>query len=584
VRLGRRLFAIWNLVIFSGLGLILGLPHFSNASEVKIIPDASYTIRSIRVEGGWLPNYQPPFDLPVPFSYCRISEALEKARFELHEYINKFNEFLRGEYMGIIYASYRVDYDQKNMDVVIQLYHFGMGQIAVGDSKEYYPVLPIPGYVNQMPDWMLKHAPRVGLTTDRAYGTAPRLGFSIDGSPWLKNEDSSTSTNFTIKFDGAKSITKDFYTSRASAAFRKQMNSERLKAFSIGAVVESEVAPKLENKLDKVNLKVGGSLVFQQNLGWVNQSIVGGSYSYSDNDFDETLARINENVNVHDLGLYLASEGRVYDAIFRMGLWSQNGFPDQGDSFSKLAMMVGFNHEISLSEKKSNQTIGIELLAGAGYAFSDLPQYAGYYGGNRSMDFLYERLEDESLTSMPLGPLFRGVGEQQLGVKTDSGSIEPGSSYWHINLNIAIPLPFAYFPLIPNYRVEQNKTLKDLVKSQVKTAESNIALDLLDMHPEWSDEKAEMEAAKIFRSVRPSVNYLVDKANAYALKPIFMVDVASVGLKDFKDQDVRLGLGGGLQLSIVNVRFEVGYMRTVIGLDEDEDDNIFGRIYFRTLF
>ncbi|MFC1534809.1 hypothetical protein ACFL7M_15755 [Thermodesulfobacteriota bacterium] len=36
---------------------------------------------------------------------------------------------------------------------------------------------------------------------------------------------------------------------------------------------------------------------------------------------------------------------------------------------------------------------------------------------------------------------------------------------------------------------------------------------------------------------------LVDKADAYAGKSILMMNLVSVGLKDFLDQDIRLGLG-----------------------------------------
>ena len=57
-----------------------------------------------------------------------------------------------------------------------------------------------------------------------------------------------------------------------------------------------------------------------------------------------------------------------------------------------------------------------------------------------------------------------------------------------------------------------------------------------------------------------------------------------ISKKGFSNQDFRLGLGGGLQLSIVNARFKVGYMRTLVGLDSDDKNNIFGRIVFRTLF
>jgi hypothetical protein len=228
-------------------------------------------------------------------------------------------------------------------------------------------------------------------------------------------------------------------------------------------------------------------------------------------------------------------------------------------------------------------------MAGIGYAFSELPEYAGYYGGNHTANFLYESFDSFNFSQLSTGPLFRGTGEQQLGVKTATGSIRAGSSYWHINFNAALPLPFAFFPLIPNEEIMSERegksvTLKQVLKKSVKQSENMAAATLKFQNSDWDDKKAKHEARRIFSSIQPVVDYLADKANVYSVKPVFMMDCASIGNKAFLDQDIRLGIGGGIQFSIINAKFEVGYMRTVYGLDQDDKDNIFARLFFKTSF
>ena len=574
-----------RFILVTILCMISVLPHFLEAKQDEIVPDASYTIRSVRVEGGWLPDYQPPFDLPIAFSYDQIFLAIQKAKEDFVEKQKRFDQLLGGEYVSTLYVSYRTEIDNSNVDVFIRLISLGMKQIKIGDNKVPYPVFPIPSNLDRIPDGILKYAPRVGLTSDRTYGIAAELGFSIDCSNWLNSGTGATSPSWIIQMDGRKSLEEDFYNARAITSYRKRVGKDHLKSVSLKTSVEGDASPKIDRKLDHLSLKTGGGLRFQHDSCWFKHSIVGGFYSYSDREFDETGIRTEDEAEVHRGDFYLVTGGRIKDALIRMGIWLENGFPDTGNSFNKLATTFGLGHEISLQKKRSNLTIGIDLMAGAGYAFSNLPQYAAYFGGNRSMNFLYESLESGTLAGMPSGPLFRGVGEQQLGLETDDGLQIGGSAYWHVNLNVAVPLPFAYFPLIPDEQVVGETTLKEVVKNSVgRTQKSLLATYLASEYPEWGDEKAKQEAEGIIENVRPAVEYLADKANVYALKPIFMMDCASVGKKDFSDQDIRLGLGGGVQLSIVNARFEVGYMRTVKGLDSDDKDNIFARIFFRSLF
>lgn len=557
---------------------LVGWSFASNESTL----DDSYVIRSVRVEGGWLKDYKPPFALPINYSPQLVSQAMHQARADFKKKQERFNHLFRGGYAGVLYLTRDLKVENKNIDLVIRLYYFGGRQITPDSSGVLIPELPLYSYLDHIPDGILQLAPQISFSSDRTYGAAPELGLSFDLGRHLARQDASHGYEWLLNLKGRNSLNHDFYGVTGDTNLKHSLGDGFWQSLLLRADVGSAVQPLGDSRLRDNSFRIGGGPHIRPNGGPIDSAIFGGFFRYSDFDFKKTENGIGGDGEGAGVDFYLIADGRIQDTQLRMGLWSENGFPVDEPSYHKIATTMGFNQEISLP-RNSNLTVGIELVGSVGYAFSELPDYEGFAGGNRSRTFLQSGLDDFQLDVMPDGPLFRSVGERQLLVR-DSGQETPGSSYWQINLDIALPLPFAYFPLIPDEQVDESITLREMLINSLTTAENMTALSLMSRHPDWGEKKARQEARQIVDEVRPTMKYLAYKANVFALKPLIMVDLASVGRKNFSDQDILLGIGGGLQLSIVNARLELGYMHTVIGHPSDQDGNFFTRLVFRTLF
>jgi hypothetical protein len=92
------------------------------------------------------------------------------------------------------------------------------------------------------------------------------------------------------------------------------------------------------------------------------------------------------------------------------------------------------------------------------------------------------------------------------------------------------------------------------------------------------------EADRVWGQLTPTIEYLADNANLYAIKPIVMLDAMRLSMRDAPDQRTRLALGAGLQFNIVMAKLEVGYMRTVRRMPGDQRGNVTTRIIFDRLF
>src|SRR5262249_24371925 len=141
---------------------------------------------------------------------------------------------------------------------------------------------------------------------------------------------------------------------------------------------------------------------------------------------------------------------------------------------------------------KTERTVRLEMLVGAGRAWGRLPAYARFYGGSGLSDFLYETPLAPNMETLPGGPLLGGFVRAQAGARNDAHELLGGNSYWHFNLNVTIPLPKLSCPLIPAIALFDDvsaldaaanlcqikrpaagvKTLKDSLNGMVKTGES----------------------------------------------------------------------------------------------------------------
>lgn len=168
------------------------------------------------------------------------------------------------------------------------------------------------------------------------------------------------------------------------------------------------------------------------------------------------------------------------------------------------------------------------------------------------------------------------------------GTQRGGDAFWHVNVNLTLPIRPWSRPLIPieNTDLEDAQgrpiTIKDMLRRQIDVTGPNM-LEAVLRREGMTPDQARREAAKILNEVRPAAHYIIDDANLYSIKPLVMFDAA--GLRgDGGPGATWLAVGGGLQLTLVTAKFEAGYMHTLSGPVFGDRGNFFVRLAFQRLF
>jgi hypothetical protein len=160
-----------------------------------------------------------------------------------------------------------------------------------------------------------------------------------------------------------------------------------------------------------------------------------------------------------------------------------------------------------------------------------------------------------------------------------------------VSLNVSVPIPPWSRPLIPNEVVEsiedaegtpQDVTLKEVLKKQVAQGQRLLRSSLVRQGVTPDDATA--QARDTWKEIQPVADFIADQANLFAVKPLLMLDVAQISGAADGDSRVRVALGGGLQLTVVVARFEIGYLYAVQRAPGDDRGNLFVRLTFQNLF
>jgi hypothetical protein len=231
--------------------------------------------------------------------------------------------------------------------------------------------------------------------------------------------------------------------------------------------------------------------------------------------------------------------------------------------------------------------VGLELLGGAGRVWGDPPSHARFFGGSEAGQFLYDSPSSASLLAMPAGPLLRSVGQGEAGLPASGGRVGGGDAFWHLNVNVTLPIRPWSRPLIPDEPTDlpdvngRPTTLKRLLKNQIDVTAPSMLTAALKAEGR-SEEEARRQAKAILDEIRPATHFIIDDANVFAIKPLLMFD--AVGLSGDGEHETWLAAGGGVQLTIVTARFELGYMHTLSGPTFGSRGNVFARLVFQNLF
>lgn len=293
---------------------------------------------------------------------------------------------------------------------------------------------------------------------------------------------------------------------------------------------------------------------------------------------------MNVETKENDYHFRVLLDGRIKQDVLRVGLWVDGGKTSNSVfSYRRFAGLIGYAKDFG----KGNQTFGVETLFGAGKVSGDVPNYARFYGSNELKNFIYEANDSSTIQRMPAGPLIRSFGNGQAFNNSGTGVFNGSNSYWHFNFNLSVPIAKWSSPLIPNEPVDLDVenptcpiiTIRDLIKCQTRSG----VVILSRIYKKQGVKDYEEKAKREFKGILSATDFLVDQANIYSVKPLFLFDVANFNSPSGTNK-TRFGLGGGLQLNIVIAKFEAGYMRTVNPQIGDSRGNFLMRLYFQNLF
>ena len=139
-----------------------------------------YTIRSVKVEGRWVPPIALPIKPGDRFSNAKIQQALEAVQEALHSDDRGDFELQSLGAVGVTHITRCLLVEGREVDVIIQVRSLRIDLYQIGDN-----VLPIPRsalatFYNAVPAPLLAFNPTLGAYQDDRYGFAPTFGIATD--------------------------------------------------------------------------------------------------------------------------------------------------------------------------------------------------------------------------------------------------------------------------------------------------------------------------------------------------------------------------------------------------------------------
>jgi hypothetical protein len=512
----------------------------------------------------------------------------------------------------------------------------------------------------QDPDLIVTMMPGGGSSPTRGSGETSVV--KDEETPVALDE---SDTKLLLRMKGRKSLSKSFYDTSTGLTLARTKPLDAFQNLALEAKFDARHLPHGEGDFLTNAATLGFSTDLRLKNGPFKLFNVGGKYRWSRNRFfGAAVAAPGEVSSESGFEARFVADGNIARGLTRAAFWFDGGSLDHDrGSYRRFAALAGYGKEFALPRKeelrkinppsiggrecwttlpedseKNQPTIGVEFLAGAGRTWGDEPEYARFYGGSVPGQFLYDELNAQTLTNFPAGPIIRSLGQEQAGVSTGTGSVaRGGTSYWHANLNVSIPVRAWSRPLIPHEWVSRStprpdetklfanipaggmvcRDLKSTVKTLVKVSGMQLlvsqqARDLLSDDQKRDlrlankpnrtpDEDARLVAAQkefasdkervrpavedIFaREIMPITDFIADHANIISVKPLLMFDAAHIGLTGGFDNRTRYGAGGGFQVDVVLARFEFGYLAGINRAPGDVSGHFVGRLIFRRFF
>ena len=544
-------------------------------------------VRYVKVEGRWFGHLPLPLAAGDMLTQDKLSTSLNALK-EAITSSAKMSYGLRskGE-VAVLYID--VKYDTTPADgtvgVTFRPYYLDIAFVQVGNNVLPIPRSPWPTLYQNVPEPLLVLNPTIGLSYDRAFGSAISASFGGNLLPLFGGSNTpGAGSHLDVRGEGTKSLEESFYRADGGLSFSLQRENSVLQTLAVSADFNGIKEP-LGGDEHTRNAGVASLGLKLKVAPATRLSIDAGYRRASDSFVDAGSALVtNTNTDEQTARLLLDSVPPSINGFLRAAFWEESGWQNS-DSYQRFVGRVGYEKEIAIAP---NQTIGIEIVASGGTASSNSPSYARFFGGNAPGQFLYDNPNSTNLRNMPSGPIIRSFGENEAGLRAVNGRIIGGDTFWSVNLNVTFPIPAWSMPLIPNEvtdipdRNGNPMSVKQLLTNQIDITGPNLLAAVLQGQG-LSAMEAARQARQILGEVTPAARFIINDANLYSIKPLLMVDAAGMSGQG-GSSETWLAVGGGVQLTVVTAKFEAGYMRTLSGPTFGQEGNAFVRLVFQNLF
>lgn len=560
-------------------------------------------VRYVKVEGRWGGQFQLPLAVGDVLTREKIFQAMEAIEAAItRNSIQGYGLRSKGE-VGVLYIDVDFDTNQppaavtdgdtvKNtVGVIFHPYYVNISLVELGNNVLPIPRSVLPTFYGNVPKPLLILKPTFGVSYDRAFGTALGGTFETDllnlSDPGRISSSSDENSHLYVHGQGIKSVEEVFYRADAGLRYNVRQSGTVFQQFSVLGDYYGVKEPLGDAEHTRyagvgnvdMTLKLAPNARLSLNTG----------YRRTEDKMDSKVPSLDTHTSANEQSNRVLFDGipRPLYGFLRAAVWEDNAWlTGAGGSYQRLAGRLGYAKEIPLIP---NQTIGLELLAGGGKVWGDAPAHARFFGGNSPGQFLYDSPSSETLLNMPAGPLIRSFGEGKAGFRTLGGGVRGGNAFWHVNLNLTLPIPPLSHALIPNEPTDIEDanghpvSLKQLLRKQIDVTGTNMLAATLKKEG-MSAGEAEKKAEKILDEVRPATHFIIDNANLYSIKPLLMFDAAGMTGRGGNSGETWLAAGGGVQVTVVVAKFEFGYMHTLSGPTSGNRGNVFGRLVFQNLF
>lgn len=504
-----------------------------------------------------------------------------------------------------------IDVAAKSVDVIVKVLFLR------SDIKDLATnILPLPRSLNpsfydKMPAVLRAFNPLMDVSYDRRTGPVPSLKLSTNLlalKPLLKGEETpNPTTRLDFTFSGQKALSNRFFQTFTDLKLIKERPGQLLEQIDFAGAFSAEDQPLGALRQTNSGLHLSGQVKFRPRLGLLNSIYLQGKFDRITNKVFEQAGRQITREKDNTGGFRAIVDGRAWKGFTRLGIWFETTSASKSSiRYKRLAGLAGYEREFG----SGTQTLGLEAVVGGGRVWGSVPLYARFFGGNNVGNFLYDAPDSPAITAFPVGPLLRSYGKTEATVPSAMLDNIGGRSYWHANLNLAIPVRAWSLRLIPDEDVEgvnpetglpqvlklnemlENFTINTAKNSLTDTLMDDIIVELMKQDPTLTEDEATKRAmviaapraAKLIeREVAPTMRFISRHANLYAVKPMFMFD-ASYLRGTAGEARRRFAAGGGIQLVMVVARAEIGYMRSLPSFTGESKGNFVFRLTFQNIF